>query len=68
MKNDQLKEQLPNLRNEVAERKQIYKTTVDQFEDDIEKLKKEINNEKRDVLKRENTIVELKRNAKELEK
>lgn len=67
MKNDKLKEQLPDLRNEVAERKQIYKTTVDQFEDDMDKLKKEINNEKRDILKRENTIVELQRKANELE-
>lgn len=44
----------------------MYKTTVDQFEDDMDKLKKEINNEKRDMLKRENTIVELQRKANEL--
>jgi hypothetical protein len=33
----------------------------------MDKLKKEINNEKRDILKRENTIIELQRKANELE-
>jgi len=60
-------EQLPELRNEVSDRDRMCKAILNQYEDKIEKYKKEINNEKRDILKRETTITELQRRVDELE-
>lgn len=61
-------QQLPEIRNEISERKQTYRAIVIQHEEKIEKYKNEISNEKSDLLKRGNTISELQRKAEELEK
>lgn len=67
MKNDSMSEQLPKLRTEIADREILYKSIVCQYDEKIEKLQKEINNEKRDIMKRENTMVDLQRQINELE-
>lgn len=67
MKNDQMSEQLPKLRSEIADREIILKAINNQYEEKIGKIQKEINNEKRDIMKRENTIVDLQRQINELD-
>lgn len=61
-------EQLKLLKFDIQERERMYKIIVCQYEEKMDKYKKEINNEKLDIVKRENTIVELRRRIKELEK
>lgn len=61
-------EQLKEFKIEIQEREKMYKVIVCQYEEKMDKLKTEINNEKLDIVKRENTIVELQRRIKELEK
>lgn len=65
-KNNKLAEQLPELRNEISDTKRTYQTIVAQNEEKICKLTQEINNEKRDIIKRTNTIAELERRVEEL--
>lgn len=60
-------EQLPKLKNEIEEKERIHKLTVNKFEEKLDKYKKEINYEKRDIMKRENTIAQLQKRAQEVE-
>lgn len=46
----------------------MYSKIVIQFEEQIDTLKLQINIEKRDIITRENTIAELQRRRKELDK
>jgi len=64
-KKNQLTEQIREFRIDVGDREQIYKTIVTQYEEEVNKYQKEINIEKRDALKRENTISELKTRLEE---
>lgn len=66
-KNNLMIEQIPEMKNEIADREMTYKTIENQLEDKMDKYKKEINNEKRDIMKRESTIAELQRRAQEVE-
>lgn len=60
-------EQLPKLKNEIEEKERMYKLIVSKYEDKLDKYRKEINYEKRDIMKRENTIAQLQKRAQELE-
>lgn len=60
-------EQLPKLKNEIEEKERTYKLIVNKYEDKLDKYKKEINYEKRDIMKRENTIAQLQKRAQEVE-
>lgn len=59
-------EQIRELRIEIGDREQIYKTIATRYDDKMNKFKKEINIEKRDIMKRESTIAELQRTIQEL--
>lgn len=60
-------EQLPKLKNEIEEKERMYKLIVSKYEDKLDKYKKEINYEKRDIMKRESTIAQLQKRAQEVE-
>ncbi|XP_060845323.1 uncharacterized protein LOC132924898 [Rhopalosiphum padi] len=65
-KNNLLVEQLSKMRNEILDKERIYTRVLMEFEEQIGKLKKQINVEKRDIVIRDNTIAELQRKRKEL--
>lgn len=65
-KNNQLADQLAELRNEILEKERMYRRVLVQIEEQIDRLRKQINIEKRDIMTRENTIAELQRKQKEL--
>jgi len=65
-KNNQLAEQLTELRNEILEKERMYRRVLIQIEEQMDRLKKQINIEKRDIITREITIKELQRKRKEL--
>lgn len=65
-KNNQLADQLAELRNEILEKERMYRRVLVQIEEQIDRLRKQINIEKRDIMTRENTIVELQKKRKEL--
>jgi len=65
-KNNQLADQLAELRNEILEKERMYRRVLVQIEEQIDRLRKQINIEKRDIITRENTITELQRKRKEL--
>jgi len=65
-KNNQLADQLAELRNEILEKERMYRRVLIQIEEQIDSLRKQIDIEKRDIMTRENTIVELQRKHKEL--
>jgi len=54
------------MRNEILDKERIYTRVLMEFEEQIGKLKKQINVEKRDIVIRDNTIAELQRKRKEL--
>lgn len=59
-------EQLTELRNEILEKERMYRRVLIQIEEQIDRLRKQINIEKRDIITREITIKELQRKRKEL--
>lgn len=59
-------EQLFKIRNEILDKERMYTRVLMEFEEQINKLKKQINVEKRDIVIRDNTIAELRRKRKEL--
>jgi len=59
-------EQLTELRNEILEKERMYRRVLIQIEEQIDRLRKQINIEKRDIIRREITIKELQRKRKEL--
>jgi hypothetical protein len=61
-----LVEQLFKIRNEILDKERMYTRVLMEFEEQINKLKKQINVEKRDIVIRDNTIAELRRKRKEL--
>ena len=65
-KNNQMAEQLTELRNEILEKERMYRRVLIQIEEQIDRLRKQINIEKRDIITREITIKELQRKRKEL--
>ncbi|XP_022164182.1 uncharacterized protein LOC111029480 isoform X2 [Myzus persicae] len=65
-KNNQLADQLAELRNEILDKERKYRQVLVQIEEQMDRLKKQINIEKRDIMTRENTIAELQRKRKEL--
>lgn len=54
-------EQLSGLRIDVGDKEQMFILSVNEHEEKMDKLKSEINIEKRDIMKREYTISELQR-------
>ena len=65
-KNNQLADQLSELKNEVLEKERTHRRVIVQIEEQIDKLRKQINIEKRDILSRKNTIAELQGKYKQL--
>ncbi|KAF0765602.1 DUF4485 domain-containing protein [Aphis craccivora] len=65
-KNNQLKEQLTKMTNEILDKERVYTRVIYEFEEQIDKLQKQINVEKRDIVIRKNTIVELQRKREEI--
>jgi len=61
-----LADQLAELRNEILEKERMYRQVQVRIEEQIDRLKKQINIEKRDIMTRENTIAQLQRKHKEL--
>lgn len=59
-------DQLAELRNEILDKERKYRQVLVQIEEQMDRLKKQINIEKRDIMTRENTIAELQRKRKEL--
>lgn len=59
-------DQLAELRNEILEKERMYRQVQVRIEEQIDRLKKQINIEKRDIMTRENTIAQLQRKHKEL--
>jgi len=65
-KNNHMADQLAELRNEILEKERMYRRVLVKIEEQIDRLRKQINIEKRDILTRETTIAELQRKRKEL--
>jgi len=61
-----LADQLAEQRNEILEKERTYSRVLAQIEEQIDRLKRQINIEKRDIITRENTIKELQRKREEL--
>jgi len=61
-----LADQLTEQGNEILEKERMYSRVLVQIEEQIDRLKKQINIEKRDIMTRENTIKELQRKREEL--
>jgi len=61
-----LKEQLTKMTNEILDKERVYTRVIYEFEEQIDKLQKQINVEKRDIVIRKNTIVELQRKREEI--
>lgn len=52
--------------NEILDKERVYTRVIYEFEEQIDKLQKQINVEKRDIVIRKNTIVELQRKREEI--
>lgn len=52
--------------NDILDKERVYTRVMYEFEEQIDKLQKQINVEKRDIVIRKNTIAELQRKREEI--